>query len=145
MSHYKSNVRDIEFNLFEVLGREEILGTDPYDELDRETVSAILAEVNHLAKTKLAESFADGDGTLPIFDPKTHSVTVPEDIKKSFRALMDSGDVATRVAGRAWRSGHSAIGSVGGPRTQHWVESIDSSLFGRSQVRVHVVGNGQRA
>ena len=26
MSHYKSNVRDIEFNLFEVLGREEILG-----------------------------------------------------------------------------------------------------------------------
>ena len=34
MSHYKSNVRDIEFNLFEVLGREEILGTDPYAGLD---------------------------------------------------------------------------------------------------------------
>jgi alkylation response protein AidB-like acyl-CoA dehydrogenase len=91
MSHYKSNVRDIEFNLFEVLGREEILGTDPYADLDRETVSAILAEVDHLARTKLAESFADGDGSLPIFDPKTHSVTVPEDIKRSFRALMDSG------------------------------------------------------
>ena len=49
MSHYKSNVRDIEFNLFEVLGREEILGTEPYADLDRETVSAILAEVDHLA------------------------------------------------------------------------------------------------
>ena len=91
MSHYKSNVRDIEFNLFEVLGREEILGTDPYTDLDRETVSAILAEVDHLARTKLAESFADGDGALPVFDPKTHSVTLPEDIKKSFRALMGSG------------------------------------------------------
>ena len=54
MSHYKSNVRDIEFNLFEAPGRD--LGTDPYTDLDRETVSAILAEVDHLARTKLAES-----------------------------------------------------------------------------------------
>ena len=91
MSHYKSNVRDIEFNLFEVLGREEILGVAPYADLDRQTVSAILAEVDHLATTKLAESFADGDGNLPLFDPQTHTVTVPEDLKKSYRALMDSG------------------------------------------------------
>jgi alkylation response protein AidB-like acyl-CoA dehydrogenase len=89
MSHYKSNVRDIEFNLFEVLGREEILGTEPYADLDRETVSAILAGADHLARTKLAESFTERD--LPVFDPKTHSVTVPESLKKSFRALMDSG------------------------------------------------------
>jgi alkylation response protein AidB-like acyl-CoA dehydrogenase len=91
MSHYKSNLRDIEFNLFEVLGREEILGSGPYGDLDRETVSAILAEVDHLAKTKLAESFSDTNGDLPVFDPKTHSVTVPKDLKKSFRALMNSG------------------------------------------------------
>jgi alkylation response protein AidB-like acyl-CoA dehydrogenase len=91
MSHYKSNVRDIEFNLFEVLGREEILGTGPYADLDRQTVSAILAEVDRVATTKLAESFCDADADLPVFDPKTHSVTVPDDVKKSFRALMDSG------------------------------------------------------
>jgi alkylation response protein AidB-like acyl-CoA dehydrogenase len=91
MSHYKSNIRDIEFNLFDVLGREEILGTDPYADLDRATISEILAEVDRLARTKLAESFPDGDRTLPVFDPRTHSVTVPADIKKSFRALMDSG------------------------------------------------------
>ena len=91
MSHYKSNVRDIEFNLFEVLGREEILGTAPYTDLDRETVSAILAEVDHVARTKLAASFADGDGSLPIFDPKTHSVTVPEDVKGSFRRSWTQG------------------------------------------------------
>lgn len=91
MSHYKSNVRDIEFNLFEVLGREHILGSAPYADLDRETVSAILAEVDHVARTKLAESFSDREGNLPVFDPQTHTVTVPEDLKKSFRALMDSG------------------------------------------------------
>lgn len=73
MSHYKSNVRDIEFNLFEVLGREEILGTGPYADLDRETVSAILAEVDHIAKTKLAESFSDRNGDLPAYDSETHS------------------------------------------------------------------------
>jgi alkylation response protein AidB-like acyl-CoA dehydrogenase len=91
MSHYKSNVRDIEFNLFEVLGRQEILGTAPYGDLDRETVSVILAEVDRLATTKLAESFSDTDGDLPVFDSTAHAVTVPEDLKKSFRALMDSG------------------------------------------------------
>ena len=91
MSHYKSNVRDIEFNLFEVLGREEILGTGPYADLDRETVSAMLTEVDHLARTKLAASFSDTDGNLPVFDPETHSVTVPDHLKKSYQALMDSG------------------------------------------------------
>jgi alkylation response protein AidB-like acyl-CoA dehydrogenase len=89
MSHYKSNVRDIEFNLFEVLGREEILGSEPYADLDRETVSAILAGTDHLARTKLAASFADQE--LPVFDPKSHSVTVPESLKETFRAFMDSG------------------------------------------------------
>jgi alkylation response protein AidB-like acyl-CoA dehydrogenase len=91
VSHYKSNVRDIEFNLFEVLGREEILGIGPYADLDRETVSAILAEVDRLARTRLAESFSDTDGNLPAFDSPTHSVTVPEDLHKAFRAFMDSG------------------------------------------------------
>ncbi len=29
MSHYKSNLRDIEFNLFEVLRRQDLLGGPP--------------------------------------------------------------------------------------------------------------------
>jgi alkylation response protein AidB-like acyl-CoA dehydrogenase len=108
MSHYKSNVRDIEFNLFEVLGREEILGAEPYTDLDRETVSAVLAGADHLARTKLAESFADED--LPVFDPKTKSVIVPESLKKSFRAFMDSG--AWQVELPAELGGHMTPPSV---------------------------------
>ena len=27
MGHYKSNLRDIEFNLFEMLGRQDVLGS----------------------------------------------------------------------------------------------------------------------
>ena len=34
MGHYKSNLRDIEFNLFEVLGRDDVLGTGPFEEYD---------------------------------------------------------------------------------------------------------------
>ena len=31
MGHYKSNLRDIEFNLFEVLGRDKLYGTGPFE------------------------------------------------------------------------------------------------------------------
>ena len=49
MSHYKSNLRDIEFNLFEVLGRQELLGTGPFAEVDTDTARDMLAEINRLA------------------------------------------------------------------------------------------------
>jgi alkylation response protein AidB-like acyl-CoA dehydrogenase len=90
MSHYKSNLRDIEFNLFEVLGRQDILGTGPFAEVDSDTARDMLAEVNRLATGPLAEPFADADRNPPVFDPATGSVTMPESFKKSFRALMDA-------------------------------------------------------
>ena len=90
MSHYKSNLRDIEFNLFEVFGRQEILGTGPFAEVDQETARDMLAEVNRLATGPVAESFADADRNPPVFDPATGNVTMPESFKKSFRALMDA-------------------------------------------------------
>jgi alkylation response protein AidB-like acyl-CoA dehydrogenase len=90
MSHYRSNVRDIEFNLFEVFGTGELLGAGQYAELDEPTARAMIAEVAALAEGPLAASFADADRNPPVFDPETHSVTVPDSFKKSFRALQDS-------------------------------------------------------
>ena len=90
MSHYKSNLRDIEFNLFEVLGRQELLGADPFAEVDEETARDMLAEVNRLAIGPVAESFADADRNPPVFDPAMGNVTMPESFRKSFRALMDA-------------------------------------------------------
>ena len=37
MSHYRSNVSDLEFNLFEVLGAGERMGTGPFAEMDADT------------------------------------------------------------------------------------------------------------
>ena len=90
MGHYKSNLRDIEFTLFEVLGVQERLGTGPFGEVDEETARGILAEVERLASGPVAESLLDSDRNPPVFDPATHSATLPEAFKKSFRAYMDA-------------------------------------------------------
>lgn len=90
MSHYKSNLRDIEFNLFEVLGRDEVLGRGPFAEVDGETAREILAEVARLSRDDLAASYVDSDRDPPVFDPETHTAPVPESFKKSYQAWMDS-------------------------------------------------------
>ena len=90
MTHFKSNLRDIEFNLFEVLNRQELFGSSPHEDLDEDTARGILAEVERLAAGPLAESFADADRHPPVFDPATHSVTMPESFARSFRAWMDA-------------------------------------------------------
>ncbi|TDO54596.1 hypothetical protein EV643_101386 [Kribbella sp. VKM Ac-2527] len=90
MSHYKSNLRDIEFNLLEVLGRDEVLGQGPYADMDVETAREVLAEVDRLAKHELAASFAEADRTPPVFDPAAHEVRMPEAFKKSYHAYMDA-------------------------------------------------------
>ena len=90
MSHYKSNLRDVEFNLFEVLRRQDLLGQPPYPELDEETVRGILGELERMATGPLAESFADADRNPPVFDAATNSVRIPESLRKSFRTFMDA-------------------------------------------------------
>jgi alkylation response protein AidB-like acyl-CoA dehydrogenase len=90
MGHYKSNLRDIEFNLFEVFRRQDVLGAEPYPDLDEETARGILDEVNRLATGPLADSFAEADRHPPEFDPATGSARMPEGFKKSFQAFVDA-------------------------------------------------------
>ncbi|KUI44753.1 butyryl-CoA dehydrogenase [Mycobacterium sp. GA-1199] len=91
MSHYKSNVRDQVFNLFEVFGVDKALGEGDYAELDVDTAREMLGEIARLAEGPIAESFADADRNPPTFDPNTHSVTLPDSFKKSMRALLEGG------------------------------------------------------
>ncbi|BBZ01253.1 acyl-CoA dehydrogenase [Mycolicibacterium chitae] len=91
MSHYKSNVRDQEFNLFEVFGVDKALGQGAYSDIDVDTAREMLGEMARLAEGPIAESFVDGDRNPPVFDPATHSVKIPESFKKSMRALYDGG------------------------------------------------------
>jgi alkylation response protein AidB-like acyl-CoA dehydrogenase len=90
MGHYKSNLRDIEFNLFEVLGTGERLGSGPFADIDADTARGILAEVRTLAEGPLAASYIDADRNPPVFDPATHSVTIPESFKRSYAVWQDA-------------------------------------------------------
>ena len=103
MSHYKSNIRDIEFNLFEVLGRDEVLGQGPFEAIDGETARSILAEVDRLAREDLAASYEDSDRNPPVFDPETHTAPLPESFKKSYQAWHGRGVLAPRHPERARR------------------------------------------
>ncbi|MCA1190171.1 MULTISPECIES: acyl-CoA dehydrogenase [unclassified Saccharopolyspora] len=115
MGHYKSNVRDLEFNLFELFKVQDRLGTGAFEQSDEDTVRGVLSELNALATGPLAESFADGDRTPAKFDPKTHSVTLPESFKKSYQQVMD---------GEWWRLGLSdELGGYGIPPTVQWATS----------------------
>jgi len=89
MGHYKSNLRDLEFNLFEVWDRQDILGKGPYSEVDADTAREILHEVGRLAEHELADSLMDSDRNPPVFDPATHEVALPESFKKSYQAYLD--------------------------------------------------------
>ena len=58
MSHYKSNLRDLEFNLFEAYGVDEYLGVAPFEDIDHDTAMDMLREVDRLATEDFAETFA---------------------------------------------------------------------------------------
>ncbi|MFG2777915.1 acyl-CoA dehydrogenase [Streptomyces prunicolor] len=112
MGHYKSNLRDIEFNLFEVLGRDKLYGTGPFAEMDTDTAKSVLAELTRLAENELAESFADADRNPPVFDPETNTAPVPASFKKSYKAFMES---------EYWRLGlPEAIGGTTAPPSLIW-------------------------
>jgi alkylation response protein AidB-like acyl-CoA dehydrogenase len=89
MSHYTANLRDLEFNLFEFLDTKDQFGAGPFEQMDAETARGVLAEVRRLAEGPLAASFTDADRNPPVFDPATHSVTLPESFRKSVRAIED--------------------------------------------------------
>jgi alkylation response protein AidB-like acyl-CoA dehydrogenase len=112
MGHYMSNLRDIFFNLFEVLDTDEILGHGPYEDLDHDTAVAVLTEMEHLAATKLAESFASSDLEPPTFDPEQHTVRLPEAFRRSFRSYLDSGFYQLELPGE--------LGGQTAPPSMQW-------------------------
>jgi alkylation response protein AidB-like acyl-CoA dehydrogenase len=112
MGHYKSNVRDLEFNLFEVLDLEKVLATGEFGDLDGESVRQMLDEAARLAEGPVAESFAEADRNPPTFDPETHTVHMPESFRKSLRAWQQ---------GEWFRIGLSEdVGGVAAPAMLEW-------------------------
>ncbi|TGB38838.1 acyl-CoA dehydrogenase [Mycolicibacterium peregrinum] len=90
MGHYIANVRDIEFNLFQVLALGPVIDSGAFGDLDTETARTMLDEVARFAEGVVAESFADADRNPPEFDPATHDITVPGPLAKTVQAVKDA-------------------------------------------------------
>jgi alkylation response protein AidB-like acyl-CoA dehydrogenase len=112
MSHYRSNLRDLEFNLFEVFGVDRAFGRGPYSDLDADTAREILSEVDRMAREVLGASYVDADRNPPVFDPATHTAPLPESFKNSYHTFMDA---------EFWRLDlPSDLGGTGAPRALWW-------------------------
>jgi alkylation response protein AidB-like acyl-CoA dehydrogenase len=112
MGHFRSNLRDLEFNLFEVFRVQDRLGSGPFEGVDLQTARDTLKELNAVATGPLAEPFADADRNPPVFDPATHTVTLPQSFKDSYKVLWD---------GEWWRLGLPVeLGGYGIPPTVQW-------------------------
>jgi alkylation response protein AidB-like acyl-CoA dehydrogenase len=120
MGHYKSNLRDLEFNLFEVFDRGEVYGSGPFTETDVETAKNILSEIERLASNELAESLTESDRNPPVFNPEAGTVTVPEAFKKSYKAFMDAEWYRLALP--------EELGGSNAPHSLHW--SVGELILG---------------
>jgi alkylation response protein AidB-like acyl-CoA dehydrogenase len=112
MGHYIANLRDIQFCLYELLGREEILGKGIFSDIDKDTANGMLEEMKRLSENEIAASFVEADRLGVDFDPKTGEGKLPEIFKKSYRAYMDA---------EWWRIDAPAeLGGTVIPRTLRW-------------------------
>jgi alkylation response protein AidB-like acyl-CoA dehydrogenase len=131
MSHYTANLRDIEFCLFDLLGREKVLGTSIYSELDRETAMGMLEEMKRLTENDLAASFVEGDRVGAILNKETGNVTLPASFIKSYKSYID---------GEWWRlDAPVELGGMKVPASIRW--AIAEMVLG-SNPAVHLYASG---
>ncbi len=108
MSHYKSNVRDLAFNLFELLDLGSALDGQRYGGLDEDTVRSMLRDAASVAEGPVAASFASADRVPPHFDAEQCAVHLPAELAASARAWVDGGWALLGVS--------EEIGGVPAPR-----------------------------
>ncbi len=89
MTHYKSNLRDLEFNLFEFNDISAYLGTGPFAAMDLDTAKMILREVERLALNEFSASFVEADRFK--LELKDGEVELAPGLKKSIEAYQEAG------------------------------------------------------
>ena len=131
MSHYIANLRDIEFCLFDLLGRESVMGTAPYGDVDRDTAIGMLEEMKRLCENDLAASFVEGDRVGAILNKETGNVTLPESFKKSYKSYVD---------GEWWRL--DAPVDLGGMKVPPSVRWAMAEMVLGSNPAIHIYASG---
>ncbi len=131
-AHYRSNLRDIFFNLFEVLDIEKTsLGKAPFGSMDGETAREALTGMEEFAQAHLATCFAEGDRHELGFDGKGN-VTLPPGFKKALTAYYAGG----------WNNFELSeeLGGYGAPPTVCWA-AFELLSGANAAVCFYILGN----
>ena len=91
ISHFQSDLPDMEFNLFTLFNLENLLDKMPELGMDKETVISLLNEVNRLADEDLAKTFSDKSFAAPYFDTESKNVVLDPALKNSFEKYLAGG------------------------------------------------------
>ena len=90
-SHYLPNLRDVFFNLFEVLGIDRgVLGAGPFASFDADTAQASLEGLAEFCTTTWSRSFVEGDQQGVAFDG-AGAVTLPKGFTAALEAYYRDG------------------------------------------------------
>jgi len=131
-AHYQSNLRDIFFNLFEVLDvGSSSLGKGPFASMDAETAREALVGLEEFVQTSWATSFVEGDRTELGFDGKG-TVTLPPGFKKSLDAYFAGGWNKLELP--------EHLGGYGAPPSVSWA-GFELLAGGNAAVVFYLLGN----
>ncbi|MGB3885295.1 acyl-CoA dehydrogenase [Gordonia sp. (in: high G+C Gram-positive bacteria)] len=133
MGHYKSNLRDLHFNLFEMYELDKVLASGEFGDLDHDTAVDMLREVKNLSEGVIADSFADADRNPPVFDADAHTVTIPESFAKSYHAFIDGGWDKVGI--------DEELGGLPAPRSLYWAMG-EMVLGANPPVFMYAAGSG---
>ncbi len=110
--HYKSNLRDVSFNLFEFWKvQENVLGKGPFAGMDEDTAQDVLSAYRSFCAQEMASSFVEGDRT-PLELSEDGEVRLPKGILESLRKYYDA----------QWNliEQPQSLGGYGAPKAIQW-------------------------
>jgi len=132
VDHYRPNLRDIFFQLFEVLGiQSSVLGKAPFDSMDEPTARASLEGFLEVMQSAWAPTFAAGDREGATFDGKGN-VTLPAGFKKALDAYYSGG------WGKLELPEH--LGGYGAPPSVQWA-AFELMAGANPAICFYVLGN----
>jgi alkylation response protein AidB-like acyl-CoA dehydrogenase len=130
--HYRPNLRDIFFNLFEVLEiQSSVLGKKPFDSMDEDAARAALEGFLEVLQQSWTPGFAAGDREEAVFDGKGN-VKLPASYHKALDAYYGGGWNKLELP--------EHLGGYGAPPSVRWA-AFELMAGANPAVCFYVLGN----
>ncbi|MBA3819143.1 MAG: acyl-CoA dehydrogenase [Deltaproteobacteria bacterium] len=132
VDHYKPNLRDTFFQLFEVLEiQKTVLGKPPFDTMDEDTARTSLEAFLEVMQSAWAPAFADGDRIGATFDGKGN-VKLPPSFHKALDAFYAGGWNKLELP--------EHLGGYGAPPSVRW-SAFEMMAGANPAICFYVLGN----